>query len=86
MTEATVRSALKSWFTSKKTWTLLIGLASYIAAKKGFQLDEASCWVIAGGFSTLLGGQALADVGKSAATITAATPPGPSVLSAAVAS
>jgi hypothetical protein len=50
-----------------KFWTLILGLISAIAAKKGFSMDPEIYWTIVGAFGVLIGAQGAADWGKNAA-------------------
>lgn len=56
-----------------KFWTMILGLLTAIGAKYGFKVDPDVFWSIVSLFGLLIGAQGLADHGKEAAKITAAT-------------
>ena len=67
-----MKDALTRLVSSAKFWTLVLGLLTTFLAKYGVHVDDSTSQYIAMGFALLLGAQAAADHGKSAALINAA--------------
>ena len=59
---------------SKKFQAALVSLVVVIAAKAGFDLDEAALLTIISPLLTYIAGQALADIGKEKAKVEANKP------------
>lgn len=68
-----MKDALIRLASSMKFWTAVIALIAVFAAKYGFQVSDEMTALVGVIFSVLLGGQGLADHGKSAAEINAKT-------------
>jgi len=67
-----MKNALIDLFTSKKFLTALTAIAVYIAGRFGFNLDTSVLDRIYAALLVYVGAQGIADVGKSAAQVTAA--------------
>ncbi len=68
--------AIKELFGSKKFLVMLAGLVVYLAGRFGFDIDHDALDRIIALVAAYITGQGIADAGKSAAQVTAASPAG----------
>lgn len=60
-------ASLASFFASRDTWTAIIGLVTFLAAKYHWNVDATTLWAIAGFVIALLGHSAMVNHGSAAA-------------------
>lgn len=71
-----MKATLAELLTSKKFLAALAAIVVYVAGRFGFDIDPAALDHIFAALLVYVGGQGLADVGKSAATVAANAPKG----------
>ncbi len=67
-----MKDMLKSLLTSKKVWMTVLAVVSFLLGKLGLDLPADQLWLLVAPWVVLIGGQAVADMGKEAEKIRSA--------------